>query len=136
LEIALSTYAILTSCGGESLSYPSLPHYWELYPTGEILSIFRICIYSVFVFAELCLPVSSCVYARPDLVLVLLLMMFNLLRIALGLAAVVAAHDHDHDHDQAPLQGAPPKLWFNTLPGDGGTQVSLQTDQKSPQCFN
>jgi hypothetical protein len=54
--------------------------------------------------------------------------MSGLLKIALGLAAVVVAHG-DHDHDQTPLQGALPKLWFNTLPGDGGTQVSHEINQ-------
>jgi agmatinase len=54
--------------------------------------------------------------------------MFGLLNIGLSLAAVVLAHG-DHDHDQSPLQGALPKMWFNTLPGDGGTQVGFELAQ-------
>ena len=41
---------------------------------------------------------------------------------ALGLAAVVAAHG-DHSSDQTPIEGPLNSLWYNTLPGDGGTQV-------------
>ncbi len=41
---------------------------------------------------------------------------------ALCWAAVVAAHG-DHD-DQKPVTGPLNSLWYNTLPGDGGTQVS------------
>jgi agmatinase len=37
-------------------------------------------------------------------------------------AAVAAAHG-DHGHDQAPIAGPHKGLWYNTLPGDGGTQV-------------
>ncbi|KAF2262352.1 Arginase/deacetylase [Lojkania enalia] len=40
----------------------------------------------------------------------------------LGLAAVAAAHG-DHDHDQEPMSGPHQGLWYNTLPGDGGTQA-------------
>jgi agmatinase len=43
----------------------------------------------------------------------------------LSFAAAVAAHG-DHDHDQEPLAGPLQKLWYNTLPGDGGTQVRSQ----------
>ena len=39
-----------------------------------------------------------------------------------ALAASAAAHG-DHDHDQAPIEGPLKQLWYNTLPGDGGTQV-------------
>lgn len=38
----------------------------------------------------------------------------------LGCAAVAAAHG---DHNQKPLSGPLQSLWYNTLPGDGGTQV-------------
>ena len=38
-----------------------------------------------------------------------------------GLLALVVAHG---DHDQVPIQGPHKGLWYNTLPGDGGTQVS------------
>ncbi|KAK0720591.1 agmatinase 1 [Lasiosphaeris hirsuta] len=41
---------------------------------------------------------------------------------ALCLAAVAAAHG-DHDHDQDPIAGPLQALWYNTLPGDGGTQA-------------
>lgn len=39
-----------------------------------------------------------------------------------ALAAAVAAHG-DHEH-QTPIEGPHEGLWYNTLPGDGGTQVS------------
>lgn len=39
-----------------------------------------------------------------------------------ALAAAVQAHG-DHAHDQEPLAGPHKSLWYNTLPGDGGTQV-------------
>lgn len=42
--------------------------------------------------------------------------------LALGLAAAVAAHGN---HQQQPIEGPHQSLWYNTLPGDGGTQVSL-----------
>ncbi|EUC39039.1 hypothetical protein COCVIDRAFT_91489 [Bipolaris victoriae FI3] len=38
----------------------------------------------------------------------------------LSFAAAVAAHG---DHDQEPLAGPHESLWYNTLPGDGGTQA-------------
>jgi agmatinase len=37
-------------------------------------------------------------------------------------AAAVAAHG-DHAN-QEPMEGPHQGLWYNTLPGDGGTQVS------------
>lgn len=40
----------------------------------------------------------------------------------LSFAAAVAAHGN-HDHDQEPLEGPHEGLWYNTLPGDGGTQA-------------
>ncbi|KAL0258832.1 hypothetical protein SLS55_006336 [Diplodia seriata] len=39
-----------------------------------------------------------------------------------GLAAFTAAHG-DHGHDQRPIEGPHKGLWYNTLPGDGGTQA-------------
>lgn len=39
-----------------------------------------------------------------------------------GLAALVAAHG-GHDQHQEPMEGPHEGLWYNTLPGDGGTQV-------------
>ena len=38
----------------------------------------------------------------------------------LALAAVAAAHGN---HRQEPLAGPHKGLWYNTIPGDGGTQV-------------
>ncbi len=37
-------------------------------------------------------------------------------------AAVVLAHA---DHDQTPIAGPHKSLWYNALPGDGGTQVQI-----------
>jgi agmatinase len=34
--------------------------------------------------------------------------------------AAVAAHG---DHSQKPIEGPHQGIWYNTLPGDGGTQV-------------
>ena len=48
--------------------------------------------------------------------------MYSKALLALGLAAVATAHS---DHDQTPLSGPHDGLWYNTLPGDGGTQVSI-----------
>lgn len=54
----------------------------------------------------------------------------------LALAAAVAAHG-DHDDHQAPIAGPHHGLWYNTLPGDGGTQVrptlSSRTVFRNPQ---
>jgi hypothetical protein len=50
------------------------------------------------------------------------LVMFTTRSIALlSLAGSVVSHGH-HD-DQSPLLGPHKSLWYNTLPGDGGTQV-------------
>lgn len=38
----------------------------------------------------------------------------------LAISSLVAAHG---DHSQTPLAGPHQGLWYNTLPGDGGTQV-------------
>lgn len=38
----------------------------------------------------------------------------------LALASLSAAHG---DHDQIPMAGPHKDFWYNTLPGDGGTQV-------------
>lgn len=40
--------------------------------------------------------------------------------LVLGYAAIAAAHG---DHDQKTLSGPHESLWYNQLPGDGGTQV-------------
>jgi agmatinase len=49
--------------------------------------------------------------------------MLRALTTVAALAASVIAHG-DHGHDQEPLEGPHKSLWYNTLPGDGGTQVS------------
>lgn len=49
--------------------------------------------------------------------------MFKLVTAAVALAASVSAHG-DHGNEQEPLSGPHQSLWYNTLPGDGGTQVS------------
>lgn len=48
-------------------------------------------------------------------------MLSNVLIVAF-LAASAVAHG-DHAHDQIPIQGPHKALWYNTLPGDGGTQA-------------
>lgn len=40
----------------------------------------------------------------------------------LSFAAVVAAHSN---HAQQPVSGPHGGLWYNTIPGDGGTQVRI-----------
>ena len=40
--------------------------------------------------------------------------------VLLGFSAVVICHN---DHHQEPMEGPHSNLWYNTLPGDGGTQV-------------
>lgn len=37
-----------------------------------------------------------------------------------SVAALVAAHG---DHKQEPIEGPHKGIWYNTLPGDGGTQA-------------
>jgi agmatinase len=46
-----------------------------------------------------------------------------------GCAAVVLGHG-DHE-DQTPIAGPHKSLWYNTLPGDGGTQVGFPTSVSS-----
>jgi agmatinase len=48
--------------------------------------------------------------------------MLKVLAAIAALATVLQAHEHDHD--QEPIEGPLQKLWYNVLPGDGGTQVS------------
>lgn len=45
---------------------------------------------------------------------------------AAGLNAFVFAHDV---HDQKPLAGPHQSLWYNALPGDGGTQACNNEDE-------
>ena len=47
--------------------------------------------------------------------------MLNVLLSIVSLAVAVLAHE---DHEQTPIAGPHKGLWYNTLPGDGGTQVS------------
>ncbi|RKL21626.1 putative agmatinase 1 [Fusarium oxysporum] len=42
--------------------------------------------------------------------------------VSLSLASVALTHG-DHGHDQEPMSGPHQGLWYNTLPGDGGTQA-------------
>jgi agmatinase len=51
--------------------------------------------------------------------------MLSIVFLGLSLAAVVAAHGGGHS-DQVPIQGPHAGLWYNKLPGDGGTQVGRQ----------
>lgn len=44
---------------------------------------------------------------------------------ALVAAFAASAAAHDHTDDQQPIEGPHKQLWYNTLPGDGGTQVSF-----------
>ncbi|KXT17877.1 hypothetical protein AC579_5929 [Pseudocercospora musae] len=43
--------------------------------------------------------------------------------LTLGVLTLSAEAHGDHDHDQEPLNGPHEKLWYNVLPGDGGTQA-------------
>lgn len=47
-------------------------------------------------------------------------MILKLVYLAVAFAAAAAAHG---DHIQEPIAGPHKSLWYNTLPGDGGTQV-------------
>lgn len=47
-------------------------------------------------------------------------MILMLIYLAVAFAAAAAAHG---DHTQEPIAGPHKSLWYNTLPGDGGTQV-------------
>jgi hypothetical protein len=49
-------------------------------------------------------------------------MRIETLTLVAGLAAGAVAHG-DHGHEQVPIAGPHKGLWYNTLPGDGGTQV-------------
>lgn len=48
--------------------------------------------------------------------------------LSLGYASVVMAHA---GHEQEPISGPHQSLWYSTLPGDGGTQVGIQTTRES-----
>jgi hypothetical protein len=47
-------------------------------------------------------------------------MLSKTLAVAFLVNSVLAHGDHEH---QIPIQGPHKSLWYNTLPGDGGTQV-------------
>jgi hypothetical protein len=47
-------------------------------------------------------------------------MLTNILAVAVLATSALAHGDHEH---QVPIQGPHKALWYNTLPGDGGTQV-------------
>lgn len=49
----------------------------------------------------------------------------------LALSALVAAHG---EQSQSQLAGPHQGLWYNTLPGDGGTQVSALLYQANPKA--
>ena len=50
-----------------------------------------------------------------------------MLQLLSALAAIVATATAHGDHTQEPLSGPHKSLWYNTLPGDGGTQVNSNT---------
>jgi agmatinase len=43
--------------------------------------------------------------------------------LAAAAAIVGATYAHGHHDDQTPIEGPHQGLWYNQLPGDGGTQV-------------
>lgn len=45
--------------------------------------------------------------------------------LAAAAALVGATYAHGHHDDQTPIEGPHQGLWYNQLPGDGGTQVWL-----------
>lgn len=47
-------------------------------------------------------------------------MILKLVYLSVAFVAAAAAHE---DHTQEPITGPHKSLWYNTLPGDGGTQV-------------
>ncbi len=52
-------------------------------------------------------------------------MLSDILAVALLATSALAHGDHEH---QIPIQGPHKALWYNTLPGDGGTQVRRLTE--------
>jgi hypothetical protein len=57
-------------------------------------------------------------------------MLFNPVSAALVAACASCALAHG-THDQTPVSGPHKSLWYNTLPGDGGTQVRDETRDPS-----
>lgn len=58
-------------------------------------------------------------------------MTLKLVYLAVAFAATTAAHG---DHTQEPIAGPHKRLWYNTLPGDGGTQVHFLADEIWGAC--
>lgn len=48
--------------------------------------------------------------------------MYTSLLTLVAFSAIASAHGN---HDQSPVTGPHKQLWYNTLPGDGGTQVCI-----------
>lgn len=48
--------------------------------------------------------------------------MYASLLTLVAISAIASAHGN---HDQSPVTGPHKQLWYNTLPGDGGTQVCI-----------
>jgi agmatinase len=71
-----------------------------------------------FCFLEILLAVPACLH---PVCLLNVEMHFKSLAL-LACASCALAHGN-HDHDQTPIAGPHKSLWYNTLPGDGGTQV-------------
>jgi len=59
-------------------------------------------------------------YTFPLLASLTAIMLSTTLTVALLAVCVIAHGDHA---DQKPVAGPHKSLWYNTLPGDGGTQV-------------
>jgi hypothetical protein len=53
--------------------------------------------------------------------------------LALGCAAIATAHA---GHEQKTIAGPHQSLWYNKLPGDGGTQVCLLQSPVNVQMIN
>lgn len=88
---------------------------------------------------SLCFPSVCCVVLKtdPSRVSCLLLSHKMLLKSLALLATAGCALAHgDHDHEQTPISGPHKSLWYNTLPGDGGTQVRNNTrrSQRDPKA--
>jgi len=56
-------------------------------------------------------------------------MLVNLFTVGYLAATVLAHGDHEN---QLPISGPHKALWYNTLPGDGGTQVDGPNESYNP----
>jgi agmatinase len=55
-----------------------------------------------------------------------LIVSFAIMKYLAAAAALVGTtYAHGHHDDQTPIEGPLQGLWYNSLPGDGGTQVCL-----------